>query len=95
MSLVAVILGFIGNLGASPPVVLAIFTALGCLIIAAKEVRLAIMMLFFFSAIEFIALVALDQDTTLHLYMILVSAALMALAYMLTPKKTENPFAVQ
>lgn len=82
------------NLGVTWPQLMAFITAGGCLIVMAKEVRLGLMFLFMFSAVEFMGLYVLGQNTQLHLIMTLVSFALMCVAYLITYKKTQPPYDV-
>jgi len=85
---------FIGGLGVTVSQLLAILTTLGCIIFMAKDLRLGLMFLFMFSAVEFIGLYTLQQDTTLHVIMMLVSLATLILSYLITHKKTQSPFDV-
>lgn len=92
MSLESLLTTMVTNLGITWPPLIAFITVCGCIIIMAKELRLGLMMLFMFSAVEFMALYALSQNTQLHLIMTLVSFALMAVAYLISYKKTQSPY---
>lgn len=92
MSLLSWLLLLLSPLGVSIPQLLAIFTTLGCIVAMAKDVRLGIMLLFIFSAIELSILFMVGMDITLHLIMVLASFSLLAVSYLVTYKKTQSPF---
>jgi len=94
MTLESLILTLATNLGITWPPLIAFITICGCIIVMAKDLRLGLMILFMLSAVEFMALYTLSQSTQLHLIMILVSFALMAVAYLITYKKTQPPYSV-
>jgi len=84
----------VGDLGVTIPQLLAVFTTLGCVIIMAKDFRLGIMFLFFFTLVEFIMLYASGYDTSLQLIITFCSLAILSLSYLITHKKTQSPFDV-
>jgi hypothetical protein len=92
MSLLSWLLLLLSPLGVTIPQLFAVFTTLGCIVAMAKDVRLGIMLLFIFSAIELSLLFIVGQDLTLHVIMVLASFSLLAVSYLVTYKKTQSPF---
>jgi len=94
MTLASLFTTIVTNLGLTWPQLIAFVTVCGCIIIMAKELRLGLLFLFMFSAVGFMLLYALNQNTQLHLIMTLTSFALMTVAYLITYKKTQPPYDV-
>lgn len=87
MSLIAPLNLATSNIGTTVEVVILLITALACLIIAGKDIRIAALLYFFFTGLEWVWFLLYDGITEVYtMYIFFGSVIILALSLIVTVK---------